>query len=434
MSLISYTRRSARTREINFSLHPGQIRSLEATKRTVLVLAGTQGGKTTIGPLWLFREMQRKGPGDYLVACPSFDLMAKRATPEFERLFERELKLGKLYRGGARAFIMNPRNHSRVWGNRFLDQADEPTRVLFGHAKNPDSLESATIKAVWMDEAGQKAFKIASYEAIQRRLSIHNGRQLITTTPYNLGWLKTVLHDPGVRGDPDIDLVRFESIMNPTFSREVWDRAQRTLPRWKFDLFYRAIFTRPAGLIYDSFDDNDVVTPFKIPEDWPRYIGIDFGGVNLACIFYAWEPGGELFAYREYYPQEHRSVEQHTIAMLKGEPRRPRTVGGAPSEIQWRREFGESGLGIERPRITEVEVGLDRVWAAHKARRIKVFNTLSHYLDEKRSYSRVLNDEDQPTDAIEDKHDYHLMDAERYIISEILAVESAESTTSMTPF
>src|SRR5436305_14072646 len=103
-----------------------------------------------------------------------------------------------------------------------------------------------TGKAAWLDEAGQKKFRVGSYDAVQRRMAIHQGRILITTTPYDLGWLKQRIYDPWQAGDERIDVIRFESIENPAFPREEYDRAKRELPRWKFDLFYRAIFTRPA--------------------------------------------------------------------------------------------------------------------------------------------------------------------------------------------
>ena len=43
--------------------------------------------------------------------------------------------------------------------------------MYFGHANDPDSLESATAKAAWLDEAAQNKFKLDSWEAILRRLS-----------------------------------------------------------------------------------------------------------------------------------------------------------------------------------------------------------------------------------------------------------------------
>jgi hypothetical protein len=49
-----------------------------------------------------------------------------------------------------------------------------------------------------------------------------------------------------------------------------------------------------------------------------------------------------------------------------------------------------------------------------------VFDDLADYLAEKLSYSRELNDQGEPTEKIEDKESFHLMDAERYIISSVV--------------
>ncbi len=80
-----------------------------------------------------------------------------------------------------------------------------------------------------------------------------------------------------------------------------------------------------------------------------------------------------------------------------------------------RDEFKAAGLIVKKPSISDVEVGIDRVYAAHNAGRIKVFDTLEAYFDEKASYARVLDDAGGATDEIEDKADYHIMDCERYL-------------------
>lgn len=387
--------------------HDGQTRAWRAKKRFVLILAGTQSGKTSFGPHWLRREIRDCGPGDYMVVTPTYPLLQLKALPEFRRLFEYKLKLGEY----------------TIAGKKFTFH-DGQTNIFFGHAQDPDSLESATAKAVWLDEAGQKKFKLASWEAIQRRLSVHRGRALITTTPYDLGWLKQQLFDPwkAAKGQhPDIDVVSFTSTENPAFPREEYERMQAVLPRWKFDLFYRAIFTRPAGMIYDCFEDDINTCPrFRIPHDWPRFLGLDFGNVNMAGVYFAQEPGSKkLYAYREYKPGSPRPVKEHADALLAGEPMTPTCVGGSGSEEDWRGSFRSFGIPVREPDITgpdSVEVGIDRVYAAIKQRQIVVFKDLTGLLAEIGSYSRVLNDQGQPTEEIDDKSSYHLLDGVRYIV------------------
>jgi hypothetical protein len=65
-----------------------QLRAWESTKRFVVVLAGTQAGKTAFGPAWLLGEIQRRGPGDYMIVTPTFPLLELKALPTFRKLFE----------------------------------------------------------------------------------------------------------------------------------------------------------------------------------------------------------------------------------------------------------------------------------------------------------------------------------------------------------
>ena len=424
---------------VQYHFHAGQVRALQSEARTVLVLAGTQGGKTVSGPVWLLREVKKRGPGDYLAVAPTYPLMQKKVLPEFKRLWIEELKLGTYVGGSVKELTADPVQQAKLLKGTPYEGDETPIRVLFGHAQDPDSRESMTAKGAWLDEAGQKKFKLGSYEAIQRRLAIHEGREFVTTTPYYLGWLKTMLHDKAGEIDPvsgrlNVDLIRFRSIDNPTFPLSVWEKAKRELPAWKFNLFYEAIFTRPAGMIYDSFDaDKHVTSRFPIPDSWPRYLGVDFGGLHTAAIFFARNPeNGQLVAYAEYFPKAKRSIKEHVAAIKEIEPRRFNVAaGGAPSEGQWRREYAENLLDIERPRIKDVEVGIDFVYAMHRRDNILIFNDLSYYLNEKESYSRELDDQDRPTEKIEDKNDFHLMDAERYIVSQVAESDGARPPVAM---
>lgn len=422
--------------KLRYNFHKGQYRAWESVARFVLLLAGTQSGKTVFGPSWLYREIKNCGPGDYMVVTPTFQLLGKKCLPAFRELFEDRLQAGRYYGSPIRRFEFSKSGSRGAFGDKWNG---EKTTVFFGHAQDPDSLESATAKAAWLDEAGQRKFRRASWDAIRRRLSIHQGRVLITTTPYDLGWLKQVLYDPWRDGsNPDIEVVNFKSIENPAFPREEYDAAQRELPRWKFNMFYNGLFERPAGLIYDCFIDDGPhthkVPRFAIPDDWPRYLGLDFGGVNTAGVFYAMEPSTDrLFAYREYLEGSLTSTE-HARKLREGEPSLPTVVGGSwSSEEQWRREFRAGGLPVRRPAVAGVEVGIDRVYGAHRRNEIFVFDDLGGYLDEKLSYSRELNENDEPTEKIADKKSYHFMDAERYIIGWIKRPKRQEEQPTEVP-
>ena len=255
-----------------------------------------------------------------------------------------------------------------------------------------------------------------------RRLSLARGRVLITTTLYNLGWLYRELYKPWAEGlRDDIEVIQFKSIDNPMFPEEEFYRAKRDLPAWKFKMFYEGEYARPAGMIYDCFDDElCVIPPREIPQNWPLYVGVDFGGVNMAALFIAEDPDtGDLYHFNEYLLGG-KSIKQHADNFRSIVGGRPLLwVGGARPEEQWRREFQEQGIPMSAPPISDVEVGIARVYAYHKQNKIFVFNTLKKYLDEKGSYARKLDENNNSTEEIEDKSTYHLMDAERVVVSSI---------------
>ena len=412
---------------LRFRYHEGQERLMESERRFILVLAGTQSGKTISTPWWLMHEIRRRGPGDYLYVTPTFPLLEKKALPAFKDLFKKRMGLGEYVGGARKVFTFSQRGAYRFFGD-----PDAETKVFFGHAQDPDSLESATAKAAVLDEAGQKKFKRESWEAIHRRLSVHEGRVLITTTPYTLGWLKSELHDPALKarrgepgGDDDIELIQFESRMNPVFPEAEFERMRGKLPGWKFNMMYRGRFERPAGMIYDVFDEKEhVVPPFEMPRSWPRHLGLDFGGVNTAGVFLAEErgergvPTGRYFVYRAY-KRGGETASSHTAKLTEPEPMLPGAWGGAPSETQWRNEFRAAGLPVQRPPVSDVEVGIQRVYSLLKQDRLIFFEDLRNLIDELQRYSRVLDENDEPTEEIEDKNLFHRLDALRYVCAGI---------------
>jgi hypothetical protein len=204
-----------------------------------------------------------------------------------------------------------------------------------------------------------------------------------------------------------------DSIVNPAFPQAEYERAKTTLPAWKFNLFYRGRFDKPAGLIYDSFDEHVCKIPrFNLNKDWPRYVGHDFGPNNTAAVWYAQDPGtGFLYLYRTYRSGG-LSAFDHAAEFKKmsKDENIIRRVGGARHEEGWRESFLNAGWPILKPREHEVEVGINRVYGWHKSNKLFVFEDMKDYLDEKMSYSRELDDRYEATERIHNKSAFHLMD------------------------
>jgi len=294
-------------------------------------------------------------------------------------------------------------------------------RIILRSSQSSGGLESATAKAAILDECGQDDFTLETWEAIQRRLSLSQGRVCGATTLYNLGWLKQEIYDAWTDGDPDITLAQFASYINPAFPRAEYERMENKMQGWRFAMFYRGEYARPASLIYGDFTDSMLVDPFVIPNDWPRVVGVDFGGANTATLWLAQDPDTERwFVYHENLSGGLTSGEHASKALSQAAGCTDVTaVGGASSETQNRMDWGAGGFYIEEPPISGVEPGIDRLTTLIKEDRFRFFRTLKGFRDEIGSYQRKMDSMGNPTDEILDKRSFHRLDAARYAAARI---------------
>lgn len=425
-ALASTTRRQLYEVEdgkVRLYFHSGQYRAWTSRRRFVFVIAGTQGGKTSFGPWWMWREVTKGGPGDYLAATSSYDLFKLKMLPEMQEVFEGVLGVGRYWPGDKVMEIADP-----LTGQFKAKRADDPmwARVILRSAAAKGGLESATARAAWLDEVGQDDFSVEAWQAVLRRLALSRGRVLGTTTPYNLGWLKQQVYTRWLAGHPDYDVIQFSSTANPIFSQQEFEDARGRLPDWKFRMFYMGQFERPAGLIYQDFKDayredgGHKVKRFALPTEWPRMVGVDPGAVHLGLVWLAHDTREDVFyAYREKLgdrlpTQEHARLAKQ-LAKANGE-RVIRWYVGSKGESQQRLDWQAGGaFPVLEPPVPDVESGLDRVIQLFRQHRLYIMDDLVGLLDELGTYSRELDDGGEPTERIKDKSKFHRLDALRYV-------------------
>ncbi len=151
-----------------------------------ILLAGSQGGKSHIGPHWLWREIESKvanGPAgtEYLfgIVGPTLQMM-RQATVGIARMVR--FLCAKF--GCSEETILNKQDLKIN-----LKPLGYNVEIYAGSAERRHRLQGARLEAAWIDEGGQVRDP-AIYHITTQRLH-GEGRMLVTTTPYMAGaaWL-----------------------------------------------------------------------------------------------------------------------------------------------------------------------------------------------------------------------------------------------------
>ncbi len=392
--------------KIQVHLHKGQARAYDSKARFVGVISGIGAGKTYFGKVWLAREITQNPQGDFLVVSPSYPMLQRIILPQTKDF------LDKVFQG---EYKISERTYYLPQGNR----------VFFGSADKPLSLEGVHVSGVWMDEAGQ--MKREAWDVALRRTSLKKGRVLLTTTPYNLNWLKTDFFDRWERGDSDYDVIQFPSTLNPAFPKDEFERAKNTLPEWKFEMFYMGRFAQPEGLIYKDFDADNLVDAFPIPDGWRKIAGLDWGYNNpTAVLWMAIDNDGNIFIYKEYYksgklPSEVAlDIQEEAVEKIYCDP-------SNPAGIEILKRDGLPAI----PADNKVKEGIAKVIELIKSKRLKVFKGLVNFMDEIGSYTWVEK-LGKFTDEPLKEYD-HLMDAMRYAIYSLNKESKASVASDVEP-
>ena len=409
---------------------------MDAEERIVAMIAGSQGGKTGFGPQWLWKMIRKYGGGDWFAVTSTYDLFKLKMLPALIHFLVDRLGVARYWSGDRLLELMDPGT-----GLFHATRAADPMwgRIILRSADSKGGLEAATGKGAWLDEAGQDRFGIDSWKAVLRRLALSQGPILLTTTLYEYGFLDTeiiakaqdggtaeVIHtDRGemevtVNKDANIKLIQFDSTINPLYPMEEFERARGDMAADEFEAFMRGRRISSRLLIYDSFDRKlNTCTPFTVPDDWPRWLGIDPGGVNLAGIFLAERPTDQrLFAYREYLGGG-KSMGEHWEDLSEGEPAFEMVYCGAPSEGQWRKELRSVGVMTSRPATGDLKLGIQRVYSELKNRRLVFFDDMTGTLDQIVRYRHKRDRAGNVLKEIEAKATYHYLDALRYPVCSI---------------
>lgn len=254
-----------RNGEKHFPLHLGQQDVLCNQRRFKAAIAGTGGGKTAIGPIWMMQQIERVPGGMWLVVAPTYKIMARATAPMLVKTFA-----GTYYEG---VFTES----------RGLYKLPDGGIIWLLSADNPGGLEGGQFDGAWIDEGGQ--LKLDSWVAIQGRLGQKESPALITTTPYKMNWLYHDFYKRYLQGDETYYVRQWSSIENPAYPKAEFNRAIGSMSSQRAAMRYRGEFVQLAGLVYP-----DIEACFCEPFDPPpgmRFGRIDFGWNHPFCALAA---------------------------------------------------------------------------------------------------------------------------------------------------
>ena len=380
--------------------HAGQAPIITATQPVVAAIAGTGGGKTVVGMVTLQKWMMERPGEQWLAVEPTQDMLERiliRSAPD-------RISLLSLLQH------VDPSAHYHR-GDRAIYSKFGTTLLM--SATHPESMEGVHVAGAWLDEAGQMS-KLA-YETATRRVSYKGGQVLLTTTPYNRGWLYKNVYLPWQAGDPDYLVSRFSSIANPRYPLEFYERNRRTMSEARFRMFHEGGFERPEGMIYQIWNEQTMSIPdFNIPEEWPKFGGLDYGYNHpTAAVRIAESPNGVYYLYNCYRARE-KLMAQHYAAIMTDCGSQVGRWYDDPAGAQHSAEMRRLGLPVTGAN-KQVQAGIDTVTELMATGRLKVFHSCKEWLQEIEGYvwNKQPNDEfsDQPL-----KIDDDLMDATRYAL------------------
>lgn len=387
---------------------PKQAQIFDAQERFILVVTGIQGGKTYTGANWAEEKMHQFPSDDGMITAPTYKVLDQATLPKFFTEFP---WYRQFYKKGDQAIDL-PCHCER--GSNCTDH--KRGRVYIRSEEDPYKNEGLTLRWIWGDEIGQA--KPASWLVHQARTAILKGQVLYTTTPYNLGWLYSEVYRRGIEGDKDFRVINWESIDNPVFPRDEWERAQRTLDAVTFDMRYRGLFRKRVGLVYDKFDSNLMaVSPDRVPTTFNEVIaGIDWGFTHpAAVIVIGIDYDGHYWVIDEMYESGLTTGEiinkcknlrtTHKINVFYPDSAEPDRI----------KECRDAGLYV-REANKDIKLGVDKMRDLINFGRLHASRKVLNWIDEIESYHYPEGHEAGYEKDLPKKDHDDAMDATRYAI------------------
>lgn len=179
--------------------------------------------------------------------------------------------------------------------------------------------------------------------------------------------------------------------------------------------------TLGAGAIYPVPEDVVLCDPFEIPDYYPQCYALDVGWNRTAGIWCAIDPNTDIaYLYSEHYvgeaePPIHAAAIRARGTWIPGVIDPAARGRGQRDGQRLMQDYLQLGLDTLTVSENALEAGIYAVWTRMATGRLKVFRTLSNWVQEFRFYQR------DDKGHVKDGQNDHLMDCTRYIVLSGLA-------------
>jgi hypothetical protein len=304
----------------------GAARELFKTKDPEVVMAGPAGTGKSLASLFRVHLAALHNPG---IRCLIVRKTAVSLTSTTLVTYEKKVAADSLARGIVVWFGGSAREAP---GYRYSNGSV----IIVGGMDKPEKIMSAEYDLVFADEATE--LTVDDWEAIATRL--RNGvlswqQQIAACNPgHPTHWLKQRCDQGAAK------MLVSRHIDNPAYVNADGSYTPKGADYLaKLDALTGVrklrlrdgIWAAAEGLIYEEWDDAvHLVDPFPIPDQWTRWLTVDFGFTNpMVMQWWAEDGDGRLYLYRELY-HTRRLVEdmaRQAKALITdddGAPREPR--------------------------------------------------------------------------------------------------------------
>jgi phage terminase large subunit len=377
-------------------LFPAQFDAYNFGTQFGAAVSGVQSGKTFTGVYWTGKKIQEYPQGTGIIVAPTYKILQHATLKKFFDIFPQFRKHYKEQKGE----IALP-----TGGTIYVRSAD-----------NPLGIEGITANWIWLDEGGMTS--LLTWTVLRSRVSMTGGQILITTTPYNMGWLYTDFFRRWKDGqDKSLSFFTWRSIDNPYFTKDFYEAERGRLRPEEFARRYEGRFEKMTGLVWDLpaeqiIDPRDIMVKAEI-----RIMGVDWGfGIENPSAISVWYYWNKCWYKTDEWKQSQRTTAE-IIQVLKNKMVEHHATLIYPDTAEPDRieECRRAGLPMMETN-KDVKGGISLIQQLIRERRIFIFNNCKETIAEWSMYHYPEPEENKESKDLPFKFNDHLCDADRYAI------------------